>query len=583
MKGLGRPYEELHDLLARHLDGQLDNRQRARLQQWLRDDSEAQEIYLDYIAIDTHYLTQGTPSLGVSGDDWFEGDLPWTAEGEVLNSSAGEEYPIADSSPCGERPYFATEADNPETAGGGPWSPAGFLAPCASPAVQPFSLMGVFPWVAGVVFFACLAVGLSRWEGRSQPYPVGMPSTPPSPVAWISAVHEVEWANGQEPYGWGWALMAGTPVRLQSGLLRLVFSSGAEVLLQGPGSFTVETAESGRLGLGKLVARAETNQAQGFTIRTPTAQIVDLGTEFGVTVDEQGQTETHVFAGRVIAQAIGAKRAKSEPLRLKAGQAARVEPRTVRLHRVVPSPEAFTRHTPPRQVAPVLHYTMEEPSAPLADRRGNHKAKENGGRGFLYQQPGVPAGTYGAITLGPAGSGASAGLSDAASQWILDAAGTARLNLANNFTVMTWLYLPATPSGVVKVIGQSDAKPAAGWAFGVREAGAGRGILFSGNRIGDFYSGISIPWNGGQWHHIAVTKSSAEGIRFYLDGNLVGADSRPTARDNFRRLASNETYCLGRGNDYVKEPGNGRRIDDVRVYDTALTREEIILAASDAQ
>ena len=84
----------------------------------------------------------------------------------------------------------------------------------------------------------------------------------------------------------------------------------------------------------------------------------------------------------------------------------------------------------------------------------------------------------------------------------------------------------------------------------------------------------SIPWSGGQWHHIAVTKSSAEGVRFCLDGNLVGADSRPAAprqlpplseqRERMAALAGAQRLC--------QEPGDGQfAIDDLRVYDTALT------------
>ena len=36
-----------------------------------------------------------------------------------------------------------------------------------------------------------------------------------------------------------------------------------------------------------------------FVIRTPTATVTDLGTEFGVEVSKEGDTETHVFVGEV--------------------------------------------------------------------------------------------------------------------------------------------------------------------------------------------------------------------------------------------------------------------------------------------
>ena len=39
--------------------------------------------------------------------------------------------------------------------------------------------------------------------------------------------------------------------------------------------------------------------SNSFVIRTPTATVTDLGTEFGVDVSREGVTETHVFVGSV--------------------------------------------------------------------------------------------------------------------------------------------------------------------------------------------------------------------------------------------------------------------------------------------
>ena len=40
-------------------------------------------------------------------------------------------------------------------------------------------------------------------------------------------------------------------------------------------------------------------QPSSFVIRTPTATVTDLGTEFGVEVNKEGATDTHVFIGEV--------------------------------------------------------------------------------------------------------------------------------------------------------------------------------------------------------------------------------------------------------------------------------------------
>jgi hypothetical protein len=578
-------FDDLSPLLAALCDGTISQEEFLRLEQILHASPRARAWYINYMDLHGELLCGQVVSRRakrgrlLADPEWSATNLLGEEDADVAAPS-GDEYAICSSPPSNVPRNLVLDEDAQEPDDASAERGSGVLVWCARQVVTQLSREGVLPWLAAVALFAAMVFGISRWELPASMGPVAGSDAQPLPAAWISLLHEVEWAPGQLPYGWGGAVMAGRTLRFNSGLVRLVFSSGAEVLLEGPAAFTAETAELGRLRLGKLVARAEIAQAQGFTIRTPTAQIVDFGTEFGVTVDEQGRTETFVFAGRVIAQAIGVKPTKSEPLRLEAGQAARVDSPRTGFRRVAAVPETFVRHPPPRQLRPDLHYTMEEPAGPLVDEQGSHKAREIGGQGFLYRQPGVPPGTYGAITIGPDGTGCSAGLNNATIQWELDAAGTARLNLANNFTVMAWLYLSAKPTGVVKIVGQSVTKPARGWAFGVREAGGGRGVFFAGGGIGEFYSGSSIPWTGGRWHHIAVTKSSAEGIRFYLDGCLVGADSRPAARDNLYRLGADELYSLGRGNDYVKEPGTGRRIDEFRVYRTVLTPEEIVLAAA---
>ncbi|MEN6451633.1 MAG: LamG-like jellyroll fold domain-containing protein [Thermoguttaceae bacterium] len=577
-------FDDLSPLLAALCEGTISDEDFLRLQQVLAASACARQWYINYMDLQGELycgqvLNHQAERREETGEgEWTASGFPWTEDACPLSPILNE-YAVHRPSPLSDPRDLSSDEERQEVVDTQPPSDGGFPARCVRQIVVGLSHEGVSPWLAAVAVFSLIVFGISRWE-HSSSFPVAVNDAPPPPTAWICLLHNVQWANDQHPYGWGGAVTAGNTLKVKAGLVRLVFSSGAEVLLEGPVAFSAETAESGRLRRGKLVVRAETDQARGFTIRTPTAQIVDLGTEFGVTVDEQGQTETHVFAGQVLAQVIGVKRAASEPVRLTAGQAARVESRSASFQRLAAVPETFVRQPPPRQLNPILHHAMEESAGPLVDRQGGHRAKGNGAGGLLYRQPGVTPGTYGALSIGPGGTGFSAGLSNAACQWNLDTAGSARLNLVNNFTVMAWLYLPDTPSGVVKFVGQSSVSPTRGWALGVREAAVGRGIHFSSNGIGDFYSGVSIPWTGGQWHHIAVSKSSAEGIKFYLDGRLVATDNRPTARDDCHLLAANESYSLGRGNDYVKEPRNGRRIDEFRVYDTVLTREEIIAAAS---
>lgn len=58
--------------------------------------------------------------------------------------------------------------------------------------------------------------------------------------------------------------------------------------------------------------------AVGFTVETPVARIVDLGTEFDVDVGEEGATETRVRSGMVTFEAHSTSPIQGEPIKLTA-------------------------------------------------------------------------------------------------------------------------------------------------------------------------------------------------------------------------------------------------------------------------
>ena len=81
----------------------------------------------------------------------------------------------------------------------------------------------------------------------------------------------------------GGKLPAGTS-RLAEGVVELEFDGGARVSIEGPAEFAPRSGQRMELTRGRLVAYVP-KQARGFTVDTPTAEVIDLGTEFGVEVD----------------------------------------------------------------------------------------------------------------------------------------------------------------------------------------------------------------------------------------------------------------------------------------------------------
>ncbi len=102
--------------------------------------------------------------------------------------------------------------------------------------------------------------------------------------------------------------MAGTRLaagryELTHGVVELEFNSGASVVVEAPATIILDSADRLQLLRGRLVGMVPP-EAIGFTVMTSTATIVDLGTEFGVSVPEAHNADTQatdisVFNGEV--------------------------------------------------------------------------------------------------------------------------------------------------------------------------------------------------------------------------------------------------------------------------------------------
>ncbi|WP_436715737.1 LamG-like jellyroll fold domain-containing protein [Roseiconus lacunae] len=84
----------------------------------------------------------------------------------------------------------------------------------------------------------------------------------------------------------------------ESGLIQLEFYGGATVVAQGPAKLEILDGSRVVCHSGRLRANVP-EPARGFAVLAPTLELVDLGTEFGVDVSANGQTEVHVFDGTV--------------------------------------------------------------------------------------------------------------------------------------------------------------------------------------------------------------------------------------------------------------------------------------------
>ena len=74
--------------------------------------------------------------------------------------------------------------------------------------------------------------------------------------------------------------------------------SGTTVVVEGPSDFDLLTEDSMRLNHGKAAVRIGEG-ANSFVVDLPTMQVIDLGTEFGVSASTAGENLVSVFEGSV--------------------------------------------------------------------------------------------------------------------------------------------------------------------------------------------------------------------------------------------------------------------------------------------
>lgn len=87
---------------------------------------------------------------------------------------------------------------------------------------------------------------------------------------------------------------------LDDGSVELLFPTGVEVIISASSSFQVLGANEVSLSHGMLFAKVTTEEGKGFTVNTPRGTIIDLGTVFGVEIDNLKNSTVQVIKGEVL-------------------------------------------------------------------------------------------------------------------------------------------------------------------------------------------------------------------------------------------------------------------------------------------
>ncbi len=159
-----------------------------------------------------------------------------------------------------------------------------------APAPRRWSLLAPMA-AAAVLTIGFIVLVLARPGVR--PTNAGMVA--PATVAVLKECADAVW-NGPALSS-GSALVPGR-VGLESGMIALEFATGARMIVEGPAELEIVSQKEAVCHRGRL--RVEVPPpARGFTVRTPNASVVDLGTAFGLVVNPDRSAVVKVMQGEV--------------------------------------------------------------------------------------------------------------------------------------------------------------------------------------------------------------------------------------------------------------------------------------------
>jgi hypothetical protein len=174
-------------------------------------------------------------------------------------------------------------------------------------------------WLGWAVAAALAALAAFVWRASGR-----------EAVATVTVLEGVAWSEGASSHQLLSRVNVGERVRFDRGTMELTFDTGAQVTVFGPAEFRVASPMSMNCSLGRVTTLVG-ESGKGFTINTPKARIVDLGTQFGVDVSAQGDTKVVVFQGSVdlmqnsAAAAADAADAANWTRRMRQGEALQVD------------------------------------------------------------------------------------------------------------------------------------------------------------------------------------------------------------------------------------------------------------------
>ena len=260
-------YSLLSQLIEGQLSGELNESQFRLLQQMMLNDPESLVYYIEYTT-----LWALLDEAGGFQDIGFATEF----DSAMMDAFAEEER----TAPPIEIPAVSKKSQEDE-------KPTEIKK--VHPKVSKFSIVSLAMSSAALLFVIVYAHFVSMRRGIE--------------TATLTDSMNAKWADIASPVEKGTRLVTGEKRwLLREGYAELLFDNQARVVLEGPAEFQILAEDRVGLSYGKVYARVP-QTAGGFSVYTPNAKIIDLGTEFGVQVEIGGNTQLHVLKGKTMLMA----------------------------------------------------------------------------------------------------------------------------------------------------------------------------------------------------------------------------------------------------------------------------------------
>lgn len=307
-------------------------------------------------------------------------------------------------------------------------------------------------------------------------------------------------------------LKEGSRLELQQGSMEINFDSGVRGVIVAPADLTFRDKSHIDLKKGNAWFHVPA-AAAGFQVNTGRMEVVDLGTEFGIRTDPDGDEEIHVLKGKVRAGAFSGNRSVEI---LEAGEARRLDAAGNLVSIPVGSGD-FIQSLPDK--LPHLHWSFDEISGDRLPVSGTFPSSEKI-HTTLRKTDFAPG-------LVPGKSGMALSLNGQGDHAIADWAGFAGNRPR---TVSFWVRLPAPKdsyykiySGIVGWGNESDLTLNSKWKI-LAVQDARNGPAFLRLSWGAVWLNGTSNLADGRWHHIAVATTGNTGktglpeAELYVDG-----------------------------------------------------------------